>query len=138
MNVNKDVFINIYINYISVEIDAIWNLSVHILTQNCGNMNDKSICAILLLLVKIAGYYSYYISPLKKNICTPHTYKGHRLKLQNEKPEIDNNIINYFKNIRSDYPFFQQNNSPIYFDNAATTHKPKSVIEVSFLEKKKK
>ncbi|SCM19443.1 cysteine desulfurase, putative [Plasmodium chabaudi adami] len=92
-------------------------------------MNGKSICAILLLLVKIAGYYSYYISPLKKNICTPHSYKGHRLKLQNEKPEIDNNIINYFKNIRSDYPFFQQNNSPIYFDNAATTHKPKSVIE---------
>ncbi|CAD2088062.1 cysteine desulfurase, putative [Plasmodium vinckei brucechwatti] len=92
-------------------------------------MNGKSICALLLLFVKIASYYSYYISPLKKNIYTPHIYKGHVLKLQNEKPEIDNNIINYFKNIRSDYPFFQQNNSPIYFDNAATTHKPKSVIE---------
>ncbi|CDU17021.1 cysteine desulfurase, putative [Plasmodium yoelii] len=92
-------------------------------------MNNKSICILLLLFLKITGYYSYYISPLKKNIYTHPIYKRHILKLQNEKPEIDSNIINYFKNIRSDFPFFQQNNSPIYFDNAATTHKPASVIE---------
>ena len=32
--------------------------------------------------------------------------------------------------IRKDFPFFEQNSDLVYFDNAATTQKPKSVIDV--------
>lgn len=57
-----------------------------------------------------------------------------KLKEQNEngknlKPYIVPDIITYFKNIRTQFPFFQRENCPVYFDNAATTQKPKTVIE---------
>ncbi|ETW31875.1 hypothetical protein PFFCH_00659 [Plasmodium falciparum FCH/4] len=59
--------------------------------------------------------------------------KGPNIKLRltkDEKPNIDNHIIDYFKNVREHFPFFKENKSLIYFDSAATTHKPSCVIEV--------
>ncbi|SBS80287.1 cysteine desulfurase, putative [Plasmodium ovale] len=47
----------------------------------------------------------------------------------NEKPRIDDNIVNYFKKVRSDFPFFQQRDCPVYFDSAATSQKPGCVIK---------
>ncbi|SOV21952.1 cysteine desulfurase [Plasmodium sp. DRC-Itaito] len=58
--------------------------------------------------------------------------KSPNIKLRltkDEKPYIDNHIIDYFKNVREHFPFFKENNSLIYFDSAATTHKPSCVIE---------
>ncbi|ETW19384.1 hypothetical protein PFBG_01774 [Plasmodium falciparum 7G8] len=58
--------------------------------------------------------------------------KGPNIKLRltkDEKPNIDNHIIDYFKNVREHFPFFKENKSLIYFDSAATTHKPSCVIE---------
>ena len=38
-------------------------------------------------------------------------------------------MMKNIKKIRQDFPFFNHNPDMIYFDNAATTHKPNSVIE---------
>lgn len=48
---------------------------------------------------------------------------------ENQKPNIDPDIIRYFQNVRREFPFFKREQYPVYFDNAATTHKPNTVIE---------
>ncbi|SBT86275.1 cysteine desulfurase, putative [Plasmodium malariae] len=64
------------------------------------------------------------------NSCVPKIIKRNvELKALVEKPQIDNNIINYFKDIRGEFPFYQKKKDcPVYFDSAATTHKPSCVI----------
>ncbi|CRG98198.1 cysteine desulfurase, putative [Plasmodium gallinaceum] len=84
-----------------------------------------NIFVFILCLIHLANSYLnnkniFFENILKRNI---------KLKAKNEKPQIDSKIINYFKNIRNEFPFFQRKDCPIYFDSAATTHKPNSVIK---------
>ncbi|KJP87015.1 hypothetical protein AK88_03297 [Plasmodium fragile] len=52
-----------------------------------------------------------------------------KLNYENGKPHIDAGVVNYFKGIREEFPFFKRENCPAYFDSAATTQKPECVIK---------
>ncbi|CRG98614.1 cysteine desulfurase, putative [Plasmodium relictum] len=81
-------------------------------------------CIFFLLINSASSYLT------NKNIFFHNISKRNlKLKVKCEKPEIDGNIINYFKNIRKEFPFFNRKDCPVYFDSAATSHKPNSVIK---------
>ncbi|CAG9483390.1 cysteine desulfurase, putative [Plasmodium vivax] len=88
-----------------------------------------SSAAWICLLLRIANYtcYSYHVG-------RSDLYVGRaprrmtKLSYENGKPHIDAGVVNYFKQIREEFPFFKRENCPAYFDSAATTQKPACVI----------
>ncbi|GAB64790.1 cysteine desulfurase [Plasmodium cynomolgi strain B] len=88
-----------------------------------------SSAAWICLLLRIANYtcYAYHVGRRDLYIGrVPHRMT--KLNYENGKPQIDDGVVNYFKRIREEFPFFKRENCPAYFDSAATTQKPACVI----------
>ncbi|OTN68578.1 putative Cysteine desulfurase [Plasmodium knowlesi] len=89
-----------------------------------------SSAAWIFLLLCLANYtcYTYHVGRNDLYVGRiPHRMT--RLNYENGKPQIDAGVVNYFKQIREEFPFFKRENCPAYFDSAATTQKPACVIE---------
>ncbi|GAW79306.1 cysteine desulfurase [Plasmodium gonderi] len=86
-----------------------------------------TVCFSLIILIETSTGYTYHNS--RRDLFIPKvSNRITKLNYENKKPPIDTDIVNYFKNIRENFPFFKKENCPIYFDNAATTQKPSCVI----------